>query len=96
VISLFVTNFPYSVEESDLHALFGQYGEVKRVKILTDRITGKSRGCGFIDMADREAGLNAIADLNGGDWGGRELKLREAEDRPRPTNPNPRALGRPA
>jgi RNA recognition motif-containing protein len=58
--------------------MFGAYGQVDRVSIMTDRETGRSRGFGFVEMANAEDGEKAIAALNGTQLGGRTLNVNEA------------------
>ncbi len=78
---IFVANFPYRTSVEELEALFSQHGEVLDAKIATDRETGRSRGFGFIEMSNEEQAREAIRQLNGSDFGGRPLAVREAEDR---------------
>jgi len=84
---LYVGNFPWSVTENDLRELFAQYGEVKSVKIIMDKETGRSRGFAFIEFADAEACQEAMDVENGRDFNGRELRVREAVDKPRDGQP---------
>jgi len=75
---IYVGNMSYSTTEEALEELFSQYGTVMSVKIIYDRITNRHKGFGFIEMEnDDEAGA-AIAELNGQDVMGRELKVNEA------------------
>ena len=76
---LFVGNMSFQTSESELRALFEEFGEVTRVKIPTDRDTGRPRGFAFIEMADTAAANSAIAALNGKDVGGRALRVNEAQ-----------------
>jgi len=78
--SLFVGNLPFTASEDELRALFTGYGTVESVRLITDRDTGKPRGFGFVEMADNEA-ARAIQKLNGEDFGGRALRINEAEPR---------------
>lgn len=81
---IFVANFPYSTTADQLTELFEQHGEVVSAKIATDRETGRSRGFGFVEMANEQQATAAIAALNGQDLGGRPLAVRQAEDRSGP------------
>ncbi len=76
--NIFVGNLNFSTTEDDLRQLFEPYGQVDRVSIMTDRDTGRSRGFGFVEMANSEEGEKAIAALNGQDIGGRTLNINEA------------------
>jgi len=80
-MKIFVGSLPYKVEEADLQELFAAYGEVSSVKIITDRETGRSKGFGFIEMADDESGQKAIDGLNGTEIGGRTIAVSQAEER---------------
>ena len=74
---VFVGNLPFQTTDNDLSDLFGQYGEVESVSIITDRDTGRSKGFGFVAMAD-ESAEKAIAELNGTQFNGRSLTVNEA------------------
>jgi RNA recognition motif-containing protein len=73
--------------------LFEQHGSVIKVNVATDRETGKSRGFAFVEMADRAEAMNAINALNGHMINGRDIAVKEAEQRgdTRPNNNNPRS-----
>lgn len=82
--SIYVGNIPFSASEDDLRDLFADHGEVLSVKFIMDRETGRFRGFAFVEMEDPEAEA-AIEALDGGDMGGRNLKVNEAKPRaPRP------------
>jgi len=74
---IFVGNLSFNTTESDLDGLFGQVGTVESVSIITDRMTGRSKGFGFVEMNNEDADA-AIAKLNGADFGGRPLTVNEA------------------
>jgi len=76
--NIFVGNLDFNSSEDDLRQLFQAYGQVDRVSIMTDRDTGRSRGFGFVEMANEEEGEKAIAALNGTQVGGRKLNVNEA------------------
>lgn len=80
--NLFVGNLPRNVPENEmsqaLWEMFGRYGTVERVNIITDRDTGKPRGFAFVEMADDEAAAQAIAGLNNQEFEGRPLNVSEA------------------
>jgi cold-inducible RNA-binding protein len=75
---LYVGGIPYSSTEQDLRDSFGQAGEVVSAAIIIDRMTGRSKGFGFVEMAD-DAGAQAAIDMwNGKDFQGRKLTVNEA------------------
>jgi len=73
-----VGNLDFNTSEEELRQIFEAYGQVDRVSIMTDRETGRSRGFGFVEMANAEDGEKAIAALNGTQVGGRTLNVNEA------------------
>jgi len=82
--NLYVGNLSFSTTAADLETAFGQYGTVTRAQVMTDRETGRSRGFGFVEMAD--GADDAIAKMNGVEFQGRTLTVNEArprEERPR-------------
>ena len=81
MMNIYVGNLPYSATDADLQQLFSQHGQVVRAQVLIDRETGRSRGFGFVEMANPEEGKAAIAALNGQDMGGRALRINEAQPR---------------
>ena len=74
---IFVGNLSFNTTEGDLDSLFAQVGPVESVAIITDRMTGRSKGFGFIEMSNEDADA-AIAKLNGTELGGRALTVNEA------------------
>lgn len=78
---LYVGNLPFSATENDLRELFSVHGEVQGVTLITDRETGRPRGFGFVEMADDHAAA-AISALDGSVYGGRNLRVNEAMERP--------------
>jgi RNA recognition motif-containing protein len=84
--NLYVGNLPHSTTEAELRNLFEPHGAVEKITLVTDRDTGRSRGFGFVEMANASEADKAIAALNGADLGGRTLTINEAKpktDRPR-------------
>jgi RNA recognition motif-containing protein len=77
---IYVGNFPFSTTEAEIRELFGQYGIVESVSLLTDRATGQPRGFGFMEMSRADAS-RAIQNLNGNSMGGRPLRVNEAQER---------------
>jgi RNA recognition motif-containing protein len=80
MIKLFVVGFPREMQEMELAQLFGPYGDIILLTIARDKISGKSKGFGFIQMADRQSADQAIAALNGYAFGDRQLEVRIAEE----------------
>lgn len=78
--SIFVGNLAYRASKEDLEQLFGQYGVVRSVRIMTDRMTRRPRGFGFVEM-EANGALAAIKALDGKDFHGRELKVNEGNER---------------
>ena len=76
--NIFVGNLDFNTSEEELRKVFEAYGQVDRVTILTDRDTGRSRGFGFVEMANAEEGDKAIAGINGTQVDGRTLNVNEA------------------
>lgn len=81
--NLFVGNLNFQTTETDLSELFKTFGQVTRVHIAVDRETGRARGFAFIEMPNDNEAAKAIADLDGKERGGRNLKVSEA--RPKAT-----------
>ena len=82
----YVGNLPHSTTEAELRNLFEAHGAVEKITLVTDRDTGRSRGFGFVEMANAIEADKAIATLNGTDLGGRTLTINEAKpkaERPR-------------
>ncbi len=80
-MNIYVANVPYSVKDQDLHELFAPFGEVTSAKIIMDKVTNRSRGFGFVEMADDNAGRAAIEGTNGKSFHGRDLVVNEARPR---------------
>lgn len=78
--TLYFGNLPWSVTEDDLNRLVAQYTEVVAARVASDRETGRSRGFGFVEVAD-EAAQTVIDALNGSLLGGRPLTVNEARPR---------------
>lgn len=80
-MNLYVGNLPYSTTDSELESIFAEYGAVSSANIINDRETGRSRGFGFVEMADEAAARKAIEELGGKDYQGRPLTVNEARPR---------------
>jgi RNA recognition motif-containing protein len=83
---IYVGNLPWSYSSSDLEALFKPYGDVAEAEVIMDRETGRSRGFGFVSMANDADMQPAIDALNGYNCNGRPLVVNEARERtPKPS-----------
>jgi RNA recognition motif-containing protein len=80
---LYVGNLSFDSTEADLKDLFGRHGSVESVAVITDRETGRPRGFGFVEMSEESSAQDAIRALDGTDFGGRNIKVNEAQDRNR-------------
>ena len=83
---LYVGNLSYQVDSSELEQMFSPHGTVQSAEVISDRLTGRSKGFGFVEMGTDDEAQAAIAALNGMDHGGRALTVNEAkprEERPR-------------
>lgn len=80
-MNIFISNLSYQTVESELQALFENYGTVESAKIITDRDTGRSRGFGFVEMPDVEEAKKAIEELDQSEFKARSLNVKEAIQR---------------
>jgi cold-inducible RNA-binding protein len=81
--NLYVGNLTFNTTSADLQNLFAQYGEVTKAQVITDRDSGRSRGFGFVEMAQADAAQTAISELDGHNLDGRNLKVNMAKERSR-------------
>jgi len=79
---LYVGNLGYTVGDADLSQLLSQHGTVESANVIMDKVTGKSKGFGFVEMSSDAEAQTAIAALNGKDYDGRALTVAEARPRP--------------
>lgn len=86
---LYVGNLPYGVRDNDLEQAFGQFGAVTSARVMMERDTGRSKGFGFVEMANDAEAQAAIQGMNGQPLGGRSLVVNEA----RPMEPRPPRTG---
>lgn len=78
---IYVGNLSWNTDDNDLGNLFAQYGEVVSARIIIDRNTNRSKGFGFVEMAESDAAVAAISELNGSEVDGRNIRVNEAEER---------------
>ena len=80
-MNIYVGNLAYETTDEQLRELFTQFGEVQSASVIMDRVTGRSRGFGFVDMPDDAQAQQAIDALNAKEVGGRVLTVNQARDR---------------
>ena len=80
-MNIFVAKLSSSTTSEDLQALFSEFGEVTKASVILDRDTGEPRGFGFVDMPDADSARNAIKTLDGASIQGRNIVVKEADDR---------------
>ena len=84
-MKLYVGNLPWSIDDSALRDLFSAHGNVESASVVMDRESGRSRGFGFVEMDQADA-TRAMQELNGQQVDSRELRVNEANDRPKRSN----------
>jgi len=80
-MNIFVARLNFDTSESDLQYAFEEFGAVDSVKIITDKMTGKSKGYGFVEMPNDEEGMASIERLNESQLDGRTIVVKKAEPR---------------
>jgi len=80
-MNIYVGNLPFSASEDEVRDVFGAYGEVTSVALIKDKVTGKPRGFGFVEMPNNTEAQQAINELNGKDFKGRSLVVNPARPR---------------
>jgi RNA recognition motif-containing protein len=78
-MNIYVGNLAYSVSAADLKAEFEKFGEVTSAEVIINRHTGRSRGYGFVKMADQAGGSAAVQALNGSEFHGRTMRVDESK-----------------
>ncbi len=79
---LFVGNLPFATTDDQLRDLFTRIGPCESASVVTDRVSGRSRGFGFVEMASDEDASRAVSELDGSDYSGRKLTVSAAHERP--------------
>lgn len=94
-MKLYIGGLAYSTTDKELEEFFATQGKVVSASVVKDKISGQSRGFGFVEMEDLKEGQNAIKELNGKQLGGREIMVNQARDRQegRPTGGGSRPRG---
>jgi len=78
-MNIYISNLSYDVNDGDLKELFEEYGTVSSAKVITDRMSGKSRGFGFVEMGDNTQGQKAIEELNQCEYDGKVISVNIAK-----------------
>ena len=81
-MDIYVGNLPYSATDPDLQELFEQHGKVSSARVILDRMSGRSKGFGFVEMPEKSEGQAAIDALNGSDFQGRAIRVNESQPKP--------------
>ncbi|MFO7863262.1 MAG: RNA-binding protein [Salinivirgaceae bacterium] len=77
-MNIYVGNLNYKVKEDDLKTVFEDYGQVESVKVITDKMSGRSKGFGFIEMQNDDEARSAIEALHESEYEGRKMIVNEA------------------
>lgn len=77
-MNMYVGNLSYNVKESDLREVMEEYGTVDSVKLIIDRDTRRSKGFAFVEMPESSEAIKAINELNGAEYEGRAMVVKEA------------------
>ena len=80
-MNIYIGNLSYNVKESDLIQVLEEYGTVNSVKLIKDRETGRSKGFAFAELPNENEARNAIEELNGAEYEGRQMVVKEATPR---------------
>jgi RNA recognition motif-containing protein len=80
-MTIYIGNLSYQASEDDLREVFAEYGTIKRITLPIDRETGRMRGFAFVELTEDAQEDNAISELDGADWMGRQLKVNKAKPR---------------
>ncbi len=80
-MTIYIGNLAFQATEDDIREIFAEYGTVARVSLPTDRETGRKRGFAFVEMGSETEEDAAIAELDGAEWMGREIRLNKAKPR---------------
>lgn len=80
-MNIYVGNLNYKVKEDDLRSVFSDYGQVESVKMIADKMSGRSKGFGFVEMQNDDEARAAIEALNESEFEGRKMIVNEARPR---------------
>ena len=77
-MTIYIGNIPYSMKEQNLIEVFQEYGPVESAKVIIDKKTKRSKGYGFVEMANEQDEVAAVEAVNGQEVGGRKVKVSRA------------------
>jgi RNA recognition motif-containing protein len=80
-MKLYVGNLAWAVDSAKLKEAFASFGTVSDAVVITDKYSGRSKGFGFVTIDEEEGGAKAVAEMNGKELEGREIKVSEAQPR---------------
>ncbi len=80
-MNIFIGSLPFKANEEAVREMFEVYGDVTSVRIISDKVTGRSKGYAFVEMSDDDQAKQAIEALNGAELMGREIAVNEAKPR---------------
>lgn len=81
-MNIYIANLSYGVKDNDLKELFEEFGPVTSAKVITDKMSGRSRGFGFVEMDDSSQGQKAIQELDNCEYDGKVINVSVAKPRP--------------
>ncbi len=81
-VNIYVGNLPYKVENAQLQALFEEHGQVTSARVIVDKMSGESKGFGFVEMPNKEEAERAISATDQQEFMGRKLRVNESRPRP--------------
>lgn len=85
-MNIYISNLSYGVNDADLNQLFAEYGEISSAKVIMDRESGRSRGFGFVEMANDTEGQKAISELHEAEYDGKVINVTVARPRTERSN----------
>ena len=85
-MDIYVGNLAYATGDRELQELFEAYGNVTSARVIMDKMSGRSKGFGFVEMPDKAEAEKAIENINGSEVDGRSLRVNESQPKPRNDN----------
>ncbi|MCL1856340.1 MAG: RNA-binding protein [Kiritimatiellaeota bacterium] len=82
-MDIYVGNLAYATTDEELRTQFSAFGTVASARVCVDRMSGRSKGFGFVEMPNKEEAMSAIAAMNGKEIDGRALRVNESQPKPR-------------